>query len=188
VEAAGIAAASEIPQVVSPHCICVDSDIPCLRPVCADCNGISGHTFNAAPNLHPEQTRLLPRALGRHGAEGLSLADGDNPLNLGEIVCAGRALVVVIYYVMEGDCLRSGRGRRDRDALDSGRQIGLSKNGRTQELFRCQGAFWWQLCRVIAMACEKSDRPRDLDLNGAQCYKYPEKTFAFPHRSLLDLD
>jgi hypothetical protein len=55
---------------------------------------------------------------------------------------------------VEGDCLRSGGGRRDRDALDPVRQIGLSKKGRTQELFRCQVAFWWQFCRVIAMTCE----------------------------------
>jgi hypothetical protein len=67
-------------------------------------------------------------------------------------------------------------------------KLACPRNGRTQELFRCQVAFWWQFWRVIAMASEKRDRPRDLDLNGAQCYKYPEKTFAFPHRSLLDLD
>jgi hypothetical protein len=77
--------------------------------------------------------------LGRHDAEDLSLTDGDDPLNLGGIVCAGRALVVGIAHVLEGDYLRAGYGRRDRDTLDPVRQIGLSKNGRTQELFRCQG-------------------------------------------------
>lgn len=83
---------------------------------------------------------------------------------------------------------RAACGRRDRDTRDPVREIRLSKKGRTQELFRCQVAFWWQFCGVIAMTCEKSDRPKDLDLNGAQCYKYPEKTFALPHKSLLDLD
>jgi hypothetical protein len=92
--------------------------------------------------------------LGRHGAEDLSLTDGDDPLNLGEIVCAGRALVVGIAHVVEGDYLSAGCGRRDRDILDPVRQIRLSKQGRTEELFRCEVAFWWQLCRVIAMTCE----------------------------------
>ena len=41
----------------------------------------------------------MQRELGRHGAEDLSLTDGDVTLNLGEIICAGRALVVGIARV-----------------------------------------------------------------------------------------